>query len=123
MKLLDFGLVKLVAHAEPFLTMPGTTLGTIRYLSPEQALGQAVTAKSDIYSLACVLYEAIAGVPPFQADNTLALMEKQVGETPAQIGDQKLDEVLSVAMAKDESRRYADVIEFKEALLLLKYDA
>jgi len=75
-KVLDFGIARAVdGHS---LTQTATVLGTSAYMSPEQALGQPVDARSDIYSLGCVLYEMLTGQPPFVADVAAAVMHQHV---------------------------------------------
>ena len=79
-KVLDFGIARAVdGHS---LTQTATVLGTSAYMSPEQALGQPVDARSDIYSLGCVLYEMLTGQPPFVADVAAAVMHQHVRVAP-----------------------------------------
>jgi eukaryotic-like serine/threonine-protein kinase len=79
-KVLDFGIARAVDSNS--LTQTATVLGTSAYMSPEQALGQPVDARSDIYSLGCVLYEMLTGQPPFVADVAAAVMHQHVRVAP-----------------------------------------
>jgi len=79
-KVLDFGIARAVDSNA--LTQTATVLGTSAYMSPEQALGQPVDARSDIYSLGCVLYEMLTGQPPFVADVAAAVMHQHVRVAP-----------------------------------------
>src|ERR1700761_2191341 len=72
-KLMDFGIAK--SNAEPLLTRPGTTIGSLAYMSPEQVRGDAVDGRSDIYSMGIVLYELTAGRCPFDSDSTYRIMD------------------------------------------------
>jgi serine/threonine protein kinase/tetratricopeptide (TPR) repeat protein len=81
-KILDFGIAKL-AGGQTRLTQAGATLGTVRYMSPEQALGGAVDARSDLWSLGVVLYEMLAGRPPFAGDYPQAVIYAILNEAPA----------------------------------------
>ena len=78
---MDFGIARLISGPE---TAPQTSavLGTASYLSPEQAQGQSVDARSDIYALGVVLYEMLTGRPPFTGDSPMAIAYKQVNATP-----------------------------------------
>ncbi len=78
--LVDFGLVKQVS--ESATTDPGHVVGTYRYMAPEQARGEAVDPRTDLYSLGATLYELVAGRPPFPQENQFELLEAVVGKTP-----------------------------------------
>lgn len=84
-KLLDFGVAKMVGGGEQVgaLTQTGVAIGSPRYMSPEQCQSHPVTGQTDIYSLGCILYEALCGRPVFRADSITALMVAQVRATPA----------------------------------------
>ena len=94
LRVADFGLARALAEAS--LTEPaGTTVGTARYAAPEQALGNRVDGRADVYSLALVLYEAVTGVVPFTADTTISTLMARVGaELPGHDGLGPLAEVL-----------------------------
>jgi len=119
----DFGVANAgAANAEP-LTDGGIAVGTPAYMSPEQASGeQKLDARSDIYSLATVVYEMLAGKPPFQAASARALMAKQVTETARPLRELRpevgaaIGSAVAKALAKDPLHRFATVTEFTAAL-------
>ncbi|HYP42381.1 MAG TPA: protein kinase [Chloroflexia bacterium] len=108
--LTDFGIVKAISG--PALTQTGMTFGTAAYLSPEQATGAPVTPASDIYSLGCVMYEMLAGTPPFIGDNPVAVAYKQVWEQPTPLhmlaphAPASLEAVVMRCLHKDPRMRY-----------------
>jgi len=105
LRVADFGLARALAEAS--LTEPaGTTVGTARYAAPEQALGNRVDGRADVYSLALVLYEAVTGVVPFTADTTISTLMARVGaELPGHDGLGPLAEVLAEAATPDAEDR------------------
>src|SRR4051794_11243744 len=119
-KVMDFGIAR-AASTEP-LTQTATVLGTASYLSPEQAQGEPVDARSDIYSLGVVLYEALTGRPPFQADSPVAVAYKHVREAPTHPSEvvpgipDDLEAVVLKAMAKNPANRYSTAEEMREDL-------
>ena len=119
-KVMDFGIAR--ALSTQTLTQTATVLGTASYLSPEQAQGEAVDARSDIYSLGVVLYEMLTGRPPFTGDTPVAVAYKHVRETPPVPSDivpevsPELDAVVMKAMAKNPANRYASASEMAEDL-------
>jgi beta-lactam-binding protein with PASTA domain len=123
-KVTDLG----IARMETAETAPQTSavLGTAAYLSPEQAQGQPVDARTDIYSLGTVLYELLAGRPPFTGDSPVAIAYKQVNETPAppsQLNPEVspvLDAVVMKALAKNRANRYQTAQEFYDDLERVK---
>lgn len=106
----DFGIAKVVGAAGQ--TMTGSLLGTPLYISPEQVQGHTLTNRSDLYSLAVVLYQMVTGVTPFQSDTITAIMMKHLTETPAAPHlinpnlPPALSAVLLKALAKDPQQRY-----------------
>jgi hypothetical protein len=108
--LADFGLTK--APGDWTLTKAGQLLGTIDYICPEQLRGQQVTSRSDVYSLAAVLYECLTGVIPFPRDTEAAVLYAHIAEQPPRVTDQRpelpasLDELIAIGMAKEPGDRY-----------------
>ena len=111
-KITDFGIAR--SLTEEGLTMAGKVLGTTDYVSPEQALGQAVTPQSDLYSLGVVLYEMLTGAVPFTGDSPVAVAMKHVREEIPDVLQMRphvsaaTAAVLERAVAKDLDRRYPD---------------
>jgi serine/threonine-protein kinase len=116
-KLMDFGIAKAVTS--PNLTETGLVLGTVVYLSPEQANGLPVDARSDIYSLGCVLYEMLTGRPPISGQTLLEVARKLSTEQPAPPSElnpsvsRRMDSVVMKALAKSPSQRYQTAAEMK----------
>jgi serine/threonine-protein kinase len=118
---MDFGIARLISGPE---TAPQTSavLGTASYLSPEQAQGHSVDARSDIYALGVVLYEMLTGRPPFTGDSPMAIAYKQVNATPPAPSSAnpdvppELDAVVMRALSKNPANRYQTGLEFAEDL-------
>jgi len=115
----DFGIARAGASE---ITQAGSVMGTPHYLSPEQAQGQAVTAVSDLYSIGVILYEALAGQVPFEADSAVAIAMKQVSHTPQRPSSVNpnvspaLDAVTMRALEKDPGQRFQSADAFIAAL-------
>jgi len=112
-KILDFGLAKLAGASA--LTQTGTTVGTAHYMSPEQARGEAVDARSDLWSLGVVLYELMAGRPPFRGEYAQAVIYGILNEAPPPLAElapgapAALRGVVAKCLAKDPAARPAGV--------------
>ena len=108
-KILDFGLAKLAGTEG--ITQTGTTVGTVAYMSPEQARGQEVDHRTDIWSLGVVLYEMLAGEPPFQGENLLSLSHAILErEQPTLSGpSSSAQTIVTKALSKDRGQRYQTV--------------
>ena len=123
-KVLDFGLAKLASDAR--LTLPGTTVGTVAYMSPEQARGDDVDGRTDVWSLGVVLYEMATGRLPFGQDKEQAVLHAILHEPPRpvqQLGPgfpAEILEIISRALAKDCAKRYPSAREMADALRDLK---
>jgi serine/threonine-protein kinase len=127
-KVADFGIARAISHnADENLTQVGTVMGTATYFSPEQARGDAVDPRSDIYSLGCVLYEMVVGRPPFTGDSPVAIAYQHVQESPVpprQLNPglpPALEAIILKCLAKNPANRYpsaedlrADLRRFRE---------
>src|SRR5579862_704034 len=144
-KILDFGLAKLVASPRPavesvgastqtrtsvlrdeHLTSPGSSIGTVAYMSPEQALGRDLDARSDLFSFGALLYEMATGALPFSGSTTAAIFDgilHVTPELPSKINSQlpgQLDQLVLKALEKDSDFRYQTASELKTDLRRLK---
>lgn len=127
-KVLDFGLAKVTEQqmrpGSVALTQEGMVFGTPEFMSPEQAQGQKLDPRSDIYSLAVILYEALTGKLPFDAKTPMEYIQKHVMETPILLNRRVeglsfakgLEEVIQKALSKNPDQRYQSAIEFAAAL-------
>jgi serine/threonine-protein kinase len=106
----DFGLAR-ESTARSGVTDSGQIVGTVDYVAPEVVAGGEITAKADLYALGCVLFEVLAGVPPFRRDSEFAVLWSHVNEPPPKLGVHQpelaaLDGVVARALAKDPVERY-----------------
>lgn len=125
-KLIGFGRAGLLPWAgkEQIVEPPGKNgLYSLQYISPEQAMEKRCLATSEVYSLACVMYEALTGQPPFKGENELHMMAQHLGSQAAPLvssikGEKykKYDDLLSQALAKEAHRRFVDFAELREFL-------
>ena len=132
-KVADFGIARAItANADENLTQAGTVMGTATYFSPEQARGDAVDPRSDIYSLGCVLYELVVGRPPFTGDSPVAIAYKHVQESPVPPRHLNIElptaieAIILKCLAKNAANRYpsaedlrADLRRFREGNMIL----
>jgi serine/threonine-protein kinase len=119
-KVVDFGIAR--AAGSDTLTNTGVVLGSTAYLSPEQASGQPVDERADLYALGCVLYEMLTGQVPFSADTPIATMYRHVNEAPPPPStiapvQSELEDVVLRCLEKDPKRRFASAPELEAALL------
>ena len=115
-KILAFGLAKLAGTEG--VTQTGTTVGTVAYMSPEQARGEEVDHRTDIWSLGVVLYEMVSGQPPFQGENLLAVSRAILDDEPPSLTERSasLDGMVHRALSKGRNARYQSVQELNDAL-------
>ncbi|MCW2706948.1 MAG: serine/threonine protein kinase [Frankiales bacterium] len=122
-KVMDFGIARAAGGSESTMTRTESVIGTAAYLSPEQARGEHVDARSDIYSTGCLLYELITGSPPFTGDSPVAVAYQHVREDPTPPSQfdaalsKDIDAVVLRAMAKNPANRYQSADEMREDLL------
>jgi serine/threonine-protein kinase len=118
-KVMDFGIARAVSDAQATMTQTAQVIGTAQYLSPEQARGERVDARSDLYSTGCLLYELLTGRPPFTGDSPVAIAYQHVRENPippSQVDPEIpswADSIVLKAMAKDPADRYQSAAEMR----------
>jgi serine/threonine-protein kinase len=122
-KVMDFGIARALADGGNSVTQTSAVIGTAQYLSPEQARGEQVDARSDVYSLGCVLYEILTGEPPFVGDSPVAVAYQHVREDPEPPSHRRpgisaeLDAVVLKALAKNPENRYQTAAEMRADLV------
>ncbi|MBX9694569.1 MAG: protein kinase, partial [Cyanobacteria bacterium] len=134
-KILDFGIAMITSEAKP-ITKQGCVVGSPVYMSPEQVQGKQLDTRTDVYSIGCLLFEALTGRPAFKGKTPLETMSLHVLEAPPTLKDHwkhyhgeynpELDRVLAKALAKDPNKRYQSVTEMRAdilACMLIKDEA
>ncbi|OZG27555.1 serine/threonine protein kinase [Williamsia sp. 1138] len=122
-KVMDFGIARVLADTGNSVTQTAAVIGTAQYLSPEQARGESVDARSDVYSLGCVLFELLTGEPPFTGDSPVAVAYQHVREDPPTPSSvlagvpAELDSVVLKAMSKNPANRYQSAAEMRSDLM------
>lgn len=121
-KVMDFGIARAMADSAATMTQTQAVVGTAQYLSPEQARGETVDARSDLYSAACLLYEMLTGRPPFIGESPVSVAYQHVREIPEPASSlnpdvsEALDSVLAKALQKNRVDRFQDAAAFRRAL-------
>ena len=118
-KVMDFGIARAMSDAATSVTATSAVMGTAQYLSPEQARGESVDARSDIYSTGCVLYELLTSGPPFNGESPVSIAYQHVNETPKLPSSvdpsipTTLDAITLTALAKSPGSRYQTAAEMR----------
>ncbi len=118
-KVMDFGIARALADAGQTMTQQSAVLGTAHYLSPEQARGEIVDSRSDLYSTGCLLYELLTGRPPFTGESPVSIAYQHVSEQavpPSQVDPSvtpQIDTIVLTALAKDPGDRYQTAAEMR----------
>jgi beta-lactam-binding protein with PASTA domain/predicted Ser/Thr protein kinase len=121
-KVMDFGIARALADNAATVTATAAVIGTAQYLSPEQARGESVDARSDVYSTGCLLYELVTGHPPFTGDSPVAVAYQHVRENPRipssvnSAVPRELDSIIMKALAKNPLNRYQTAAEMRSDL-------
>ena len=127
-KVMDFGIARALSDSSATMTQTQAVVGTAQYLSPEQARGETVDFRSDLYSVGCVLFELLTGRPPFVGDSPVAVAYQHVREEPPAATSLNpditpaLESVLKKSLAKDTADRFQTGKEFLTALRAAHYD-
>jgi eukaryotic-like serine/threonine-protein kinase len=141
-KILDFGLAKVAPRGrsdsmgatmatgapDPMLTSPGTTMGTVAYMSPEQARGEELDSRSDLFSLGAVIYEMVTGTMPFRGETSAVIFDSILNRapvSPVRLNPElpaKLEDIINKALEKDRRLRYQTASDFRTDLARLKRD-
>ena len=122
-KVMDFGIARAVADTSATMTQTAAVIGTAQYLSPEQARGEKVDNRSDIYSVGCLMYELLTSQPLFKGDSPVSVAYQHVRETPvppSQIDSEitpPMDAIALKSLAKDPRDRYQDASEMREDIM------
>ncbi len=122
-KVMDFGIARAVSDSSVTMTSTAAVIGTAQYLSPEQARGESVDARSDVYSAGCLLFELVTGSPPFTGDSPVAVAYQHVREDPRPPSTinpavpASLDAIVLKAMSKNPANRYQSAAEMRTDLL------
>ena len=121
-KVMDFGIARAISDSSATIAQTSAILGTAQYFSPEQARGEAVDARTDLYSTGVVLYELLTGRPPFQGETAVATAYQHVSEPPVPPNainpavSPALNAVVMRALAKDRTERYQSAADFRSDL-------
>src|SRR4051812_32237051 len=122
-KVMDFGIARALASGASTMTQTSAVIGTAQYLSPEQARGESVDARSDVYATGCVIYELLCGHPPFVGDNPVSVAYQHVREDPRAPSESNpdvtpaIDAIVLKALAKNPANRYQSAGEMRADLL------
>jgi serine/threonine-protein kinase len=119
-KVMDFGIARALADVSATMTQTSSVIGTAQYLSPEQARGEQVDARSDLYSAGCLLFELLTGRPPFVGDSSVAVAYQHVREeppTPSALDPEvptAVDAIVLKSLVKDRGQRYQTAAEMRD---------